>query len=319
MIEDRYYIEPAVWAVDSTPLKSVRTAVFIEEQRIPEREEWDDEDASADHALARSAAGDPIGTGRLSDDGRIGRIAVLREWRGKGVGEALLRHLVERAAARGIAHLKLHAQSYAVPFYARAGFAAVGPEFMECNIPHQTMVLDLPAGAPAPIAKAPQAASAQSLRLCAERFSELLDATRTLLAAARHEVCIYTRDLEPALYEDPAVLESIRQVALSGRGASVRVLLQDTTRVVRDGHRLLDLSQRLSSVVHIRRPTDEDQQFTGAYALTDRGGYLYRNFGDRFEADGDLCYPPRRDELKRKFDEVWERAEVPVELRRLGL
>ena len=60
MIEDRYYIEPAVWSVDWAPLKAVRTAVFIEEQQIPEAEEWDEDDSHADHALARTTAGEPI-------------------------------------------------------------------------------------------------------------------------------------------------------------------------------------------------------------------------------------------------------------------
>lgn len=318
MIEDRYYIEPAVWAVDFAPLKQVRTAVFIEEQQVPEREEWDEDDAHADHALARTPAGAAIGTGRLTSDGRIGRMAVLREWRGQGVGEALLRHLIERASARGMRRLKLHSQVHAVPFYARAGFRAVGPEFIECGIPHQTMVLELPEPtAPNPEPALP--AAAQSRRLASDRYSSLVEATRALVAGARRELCIYTRDLEPAVYEDAAVLEGIRQVALAGRGASVRVLLQDTTRCVRDGHRLIDLAQRLSSSIHVRRPTEEDLQFAGAYLLNDSGGYLYRTFGDRFDGDGDLCYPPRRDELKRQFDEVWERAESPPELRRLGL
>lgn len=319
MIEDRYYIEPAVWSVDLAPLKAVRTAVFIEEQQIPEAEEWDEDDAHADHALARTTAGEPIATGRLTSDGRIGRMAVVKAWRGQGVGMAILRHLIERAAARGMRHLKLHAQSYAIPFYAQAGFVPVGPEFTECEIPHRTMVLDLPAtGAPPPAASlVPAPATAR--RLSTERAPELVEATRDLLAGARREICIYTRDLEPAIYEDPEVLEAVRKVAVSGRGASVRILLQDPARVVREGHRLVDLAHRLSSVVQIRRPSEEDRNYPGAYALTDSGGYLYRTFGDRFDAEGDLCYPPRRDELKRLFDEVWERAESPPELRRLGL
>jgi predicted GNAT family N-acyltransferase len=319
MIEDRYYIEPAVWSVDSAPLKAVRTAVFIEEQQIPEAEEWDEDDAHADHALARTTSGEPIATGRLTADGRIGRMAVVKAWRGQGVGMAVLRHLMERAAARGIRHLKLHAQSYAIPFYAQAGFAPVGAEFTECDIPHQTMVLDLPGVSAQPPAVSLVPAAPTARRLSAERAPELVDATADLLASARREICIYTRDLEPAVYESPAVLEAIRKVAVSGRGASVRVLLQDTARVVREGHRLVELAHRLSSVVQIRQPCEEDRNYPGAYALTDTGGYLYRTFGDRFDADGDICYPPRRDELKRQFDEVWERAEHPPELRRLGL
>jgi predicted GNAT family N-acyltransferase len=318
MIEDRYFIEPAVWAVDADALKAVRTEVFIEEQNIPESEEWDADDAGADHALARTTAGEPIATGRLTPDGRIGRMAVVKAWRGHGVGAAILRHLIERAAARGMRRLSLSAQTYAVPFYARAGFAVSGAEYMECGIPHQNMAMDLPKPAPPPPSPSSLVpAPPQAMRLVSERFAELRDATLTLIASARHEICIYSRDLEAALYEDAAIIEAIRKVALSGKRASIRMLIQDTTRVMRDGHRLVDVAQRLTSILHIRRVSHEDAQYAGAFVLTDQGGYLFRTFGDRFEAVGDICYPPRRDELKRQFDEVWERAEAPPELRRL--
>ena len=216
--------------------------------------------------------------------------------------------------------LKLSSQKYAVPFYAQAGFVIDGPEYLECDIPHQGMLLDLPVpGAPGPVAASLLPAPPLAQRLSADRAGELRDALLALLGGARHEVCIYSRDLEPPLYEDAQVLEAIRKVALSGRRAQVRILLQDTSRVVREGHRMVDLAQRLSSIVHLRRVSHEDATYPSAYVLTDGGGYLFRTFGDRFEAVGDVCYPPRRDELKRLFDEVWERAESPPELRRLGL
>lgn len=320
MIDGRYFIEPAVWSVDADDLKAVRTEVFIEEQSIPENEEWDADDALADHALARTPDGQAIGTGRLTLSGYIGRMAVIKAWRGEGVGEALLRHLIERAAARGLRHLKMHAQTYAIPFYARSGFRAEGPEFIECGIPHQTMVLDLPEPESLPVTKlTPALAAPQAQPLKAERAGELREATLALLRNSRHQICIYSRDLEPSLYQQPEVLEAIRQIALSGRRAQIRILVQITALAVRDGHRLLDLAQRLSSVVQLRQPVQEDLQFAGAYLLNDTGGYLYRSFGDRFEAMGDLYYPLRRDELQRSFDQVWERAITPPELRRLAI
>jgi|CXWL01.1.fsa_nt_gi predicted GNAT family N-acyltransferase len=320
MIEDRYFIEPAVWTIDEAALKAVRTRVFIEEQDVPEADEWDTDDLGADHALARTHDGVPIGTGRLTPDGRIGRMAVLREWRAQGVGAALLRHLIERARERGMRRLQLHSQAHAIPFYASFGFVAKGEEFIECDMPHQSMVLELPPPAAAPMVRNTLiGANNLSKRLTSERAGDLRDLTLELIQSARHELCIYTRDLEPAIYDDGALVEAIRHVALSGRGAHVRILVQDTARALRDGHRLLDLAQRLSSIVHIRRPAHEDQQYAGAFVLTDNGGYFFRTFGDRFEGEGDLYYPPRRDELKRYFDEVWERAEQPPELRRLSL
>lgn len=321
MIEDRYYLEPAVWSVDEASLRAVRTAVFIEEQKVPEEEEWDGDDPSADHVLARSPDGEPIGTARLTADGRIGRMAVLAPWRGMGIGTALLRHLIERARERGLSKLTVHAQLHAIPLYAASGFVAEGPEFSECGIAHRKMVLELdprPASGCSDIPAA-RSASAQSQRLSAERAGDLRDATRALARSAKHQLWLYTRDLDPPIYEDPDIVEAFRQVALSGRRADIRILLQDPTRVVREGHALIDLAQRLPSLIHIRSPAQEDLSYVPAFLINDTGGFLYRPFGDRYEAEGDLHYPPRRDELARYFEEVWARAEIPMDLRRLSL
>lgn len=127
------------WSGGAGPLRAVRTAVFVVEQDIPADLEWDDFDAVSVHALAVDAGGNPIGCGRLLPDGHIGRMAVLAPWRGQGVGAALLDHLIAIARQRGDLRLRLHAQTQAMPFYARCGFAPVGAEFMEAGIPHRTM------------------------------------------------------------------------------------------------------------------------------------------------------------------------------------
>lgn len=127
------------WDREREPLRSLRHAVFIVEQQVPEDEEWDDLDAICLHALAQDDAGTPIGTGRLAPDGKIGRMAVLKEWRGAGVGTALLRFLVEHARKRGLPGCHLNAQRHALPFYARHGFEVYGEEFMEAGIPHCAM------------------------------------------------------------------------------------------------------------------------------------------------------------------------------------
>ena len=127
------------WTRDPQPLRAVRTAVVVVEQNIPADLEWDAFDAVSIHALAVDAAGTPIGCGRLLPDRHIGRMAVLAAWRGQGVGAALLEHLIEIARRRGDPSLRLHAQTRAMPFYARFGFAPVGKEFVEAGIPHWTM------------------------------------------------------------------------------------------------------------------------------------------------------------------------------------
>jgi len=115
----------------------------VVEQHVPEAEEWDGLDASSVHVLAVSAEGQTIGTGRLLPDGRIGRMAVLKSWRRRGVGGALLRELIGMACASGFTETRLHAQTHARAFYSRYGYVPVGEEFMEAGIPHIEMRLTL--------------------------------------------------------------------------------------------------------------------------------------------------------------------------------
>jgi predicted GNAT family N-acyltransferase len=123
--------------------RPVREEVFIEEQRVPRELEWDEWDEASDHALAFDAGGNPIGTARLLPDGRIGRMAVLKDWRGRGVGAALLAAMLERARGRSMARVVLHAQIQAAGFYRRFGFSERGGPFVEAGIPHVEMALDL--------------------------------------------------------------------------------------------------------------------------------------------------------------------------------
>jgi predicted GNAT family N-acyltransferase len=140
---DAVSIRIAAWPEARADAMSVREAVFVVEQGVPPEIELDEWDPQCDHALALEPGGRAVGTGRLLPDGHIGRMAVLRDWRGRGVGGAIVAALVERAAARGMTRLVLNAQTHAAPFYARYGFVAFGDEFMEADIPHVAMARDL--------------------------------------------------------------------------------------------------------------------------------------------------------------------------------
>lgn len=135
--------EPALitvgdWARLKDLASLIREEVFVKEQGVPQDEEWDDQDRICRHAVVRIGES-AVATGRLMPDGRIGRMAVLKPWRGKGLGKSILRSLIEEAFAKSIPHLYLHAQIHALGFYAQQGFEAYGDEFLECNIPHRAM------------------------------------------------------------------------------------------------------------------------------------------------------------------------------------
>ncbi len=136
------------WADAADACLAVRTRVFVEEQGVPEGVEVDGRDPDCVHALARDRAGRPVGTARLLPDGRIGRMAVLPAWRGRGVGRRLLAALEAAAARAGIRRAVLHAQVSARGFYEAAGYAARGGVFHEAGIPHVEMTKELGSGRP---------------------------------------------------------------------------------------------------------------------------------------------------------------------------
>ncbi|GAA5182851.1 hypothetical protein GCM10025771_33080 [Niveibacterium umoris] len=140
-----FTVRRAEWANDLARLRAVRHPVFVVEQQVPEDLEWDAIDPNCLHALAVDAAGTPIGTARLLPDGHIGRVAVVKAWRGKDVGVALMRWMLAAASAGGHKAVALNAQTSAADFYTRLGFVVTGPEFMEANIPHLPMTLALAA------------------------------------------------------------------------------------------------------------------------------------------------------------------------------
>lgn len=134
-----FAIRTARWTDAESALRSVRHAVFVVEQRVPESLEWDAADAVSLHALGVDADGTPIGCARLLPDGHIGRVAVLAAWRRRGVGHALVARLIDEARARGDVRVIVNAQVDAMPFYARYGFVATGDVFEEAGIPHRVM------------------------------------------------------------------------------------------------------------------------------------------------------------------------------------
>jgi len=117
-------------------IRHIRGSVFIKEQGIPSEDEYDDNDNVCVHATAWDE-GRPVGTGRLSDDGRIGRIAVMEQARGKRIAKAIILALEQHARKCGLRQLWAHAQVQALGFYKKVGYRVDGDEFMEDGILHK--------------------------------------------------------------------------------------------------------------------------------------------------------------------------------------
>ena len=113
------------WQSAQAEAKRVRFVVFVEEQGVPADLEMDDMDAKCIHALAYGD-GRVVATGRLLPDGHIGRMAVVKDWRRRGVGAELLDALLAEARRRGLAEVRLTAPLQALEFYRSQGFVADG-------------------------------------------------------------------------------------------------------------------------------------------------------------------------------------------------
>jgi predicted GNAT family N-acyltransferase len=122
---------------------SIRLRVFVREQGVPEEIELDEDDQKAIHLLA-VVNGNSVGTARMvikMGRAKIGRMAVLKSYRGKGIGKALLGRAIELARGGGAKSIYLHAQVPVVGFYETTGFSPAGRVFMEAGIPHRKMIL----------------------------------------------------------------------------------------------------------------------------------------------------------------------------------
>lgn len=122
---------------------SIRLRVFVGEQGVPREIELDDDDKRAAHFLAY-LDGRVVGTARLvikGGEAKIGRMAVLKSYRGQGAGNELLKRAVRLAHRRRVKKIFLHAQVPVIGFYEKRGFRCVGRVFMEAGIPHCKMVL----------------------------------------------------------------------------------------------------------------------------------------------------------------------------------
>ncbi len=122
---------------------SIRLRVFVREQGVPREVELDADDKRATHFLAR-IRGRVVGTARLvirRRQAKIGRMAVLKRYRGRGIGKELLERTVRLARERRAKVIFLHAQAPVISFYEKRGFSCVRRVFMEAGIPHRKMVL----------------------------------------------------------------------------------------------------------------------------------------------------------------------------------
>lgn len=154
-----------------------------------------------------------------------------------------------------------------------------------------------------------------------EGRDELAAARLQLLTRARYKLAIYLPALPADAYSSSTELDELRRIATSGRGAEIRIVLSDPAAALRTGHRLIDLAQRLPSVLQIRMPVDEqgENRITSAWLLNDTFGYLFLPDANRLQGRVALEDGPGQAPLLLQFEQIWERATPATQLQPLGL
>lgn len=299
-------VRQAIWPDDAGALETLRSEVFIVEQGVPRDIEWDGQDAGAQHVVA-TLLGAAVGCGRLLPDGRIGRLAVLAQHRGSGIGGEILDAILAIARLRGQKQLYLHAQANALGFYQRAGFIAEGPPFTEAGIEHVNMHMQLDYrewDAPIVQLRYPQP------------FSELVVAQAAL---ARRELRVLSPTLDNRVFDNEDLVSAMRRLIRSGNLSHIKILVQDARAIVQRGHRLLSLTRRLPSRIEIRRLAEHPQWNGDTLVIRDRAGVLELPGS---EADYAFYRPQDRPQAEagiNRFDELWRLGQVDPEFRALSL
>jgi predicted GNAT family N-acyltransferase len=306
MVNDSIQIEVVSWNLQRETLRTIRGKVFIEEQNVPREIEWDDHDDTATHFLLTSNTV-ALGCGRMLPDGKIGRMAVLPEHRGMGLGRQLLDYIVEYALRNGISRLYLHAQTHALDFYLAAGFQSFGEEFHEAGIPHAAMELLI------------DYRGAEGF-ITGVRYPEPFGTLALELAkSARRSLRIYSAELDREVFDNREMAAAITSLARRGRHSDVRILINNAKPMVKQGHQLLSLARRLSSTITIRVLDEHPDLPDASFVLRDSDGTVYKP--DERGRPG-FYEPDSRASAKRlidQFDALWRWGEVDPRLRLLRL
>lgn len=151
--------------------------------------------------------------------------------------------------------------------------------------------------------------------------------SRELNAAAAYQLCrnathtihILSRNLDTMVFNHDPIVETLSQFVIGNSKARLKILIFDSDAVVKYGHRLLSLAQKVPSKVEIRVLSNETTWKNESMILADRTGYLFNPKSDRYEGEVDFCDANRNTELNRVFTEYWDRSELDNNLRRLSL
>lgn len=325
------HVIKADWQTHNTALQQIREVVFIEEQNVPREIEWDGEDETSTHFLAVNELGQYIGCARLLPNGQIGRMAVLKEHRGTGIGDKLLQAAIEEGKTLGFDRVHLHAQSHAEAFYRKGGFLPYGEPFTEAGIPHIAMELKLPvaftgdtletdvrpAVRPQEVRPALQEPLSQAQPF--DGFSQCSDELLRIIRSAQRRLLILSPYLDHELFDRQAVADAVSALARSAPKVEIRILIFDSKPLVDRGHGLLDLARRLDGKIKIRVLSERADSQSSSFVCADLDAYWLLPSYDVHAGIADTSNPVTCRRLAETFETAWTKSRDDTDLRTLKL
>lgn len=145
------------------------------------------------------------------------------------------------------------------------------------------------------------------------------DAAVAVAAVAKRELVLFSRDLEPLLYDRQEFMSVVQALATRSRMSRIRIACIDPGASVRAGHRIIALAQRFSSYIEVRRASKDHENLVDSYLVADDVALLYRPLCTRYEGFADLRAPMQAREKLRGFEDIWQQGEPDPEFRRLGI
>jgi len=152
-----------------------------------------------------------------------------------------------------------------------------------------------------------------------DTVEENKNAAIALAKQARHSIDIFTQDMDTALYNNEELEKSIFNLAKRHPNTKIRILAQDTSMAVRNGHRLIKLTQHLTSSVFINNPSREYKDEQCAFLVADKIGLLYRTTASHrnYKASINFMAPQHAGKLTDFFNEAWEHSIPDIQTRRI--
>lgn len=310
-------VEQTSWKAGEKTLSQIRQTVFIEEQEVPEAEEWDGKDPGALHWIAWGEKDTPLGCARLVGN-KVERMAVLKPYRSKGVGSSILRAIIQHGIEEGMDTLSLHAQVGAKTFYEDNRFVVTGKTFTEAGIPHVPMELDISRYKNRRFEPAPPEIS-EELRQHIELQNpeDFAGAALQIAERSQRTVRILSQRLIPEVYNSEKLCSLLQNMAVNHPYAKVQILVTDVLWLGTHHHRLVETCNRLQSHMEIRKLTSEVETTHQEFVVSDDESVLYYVNPGHFQGYLCLYSPVEARRLTEDFDSLWRFSHQDPQLRRL--